>query len=104
MKSIFLQLSLLSLCFASSAILPASSLADTTKIEVEGSDALTKSLVTLTSKTVSLRLRSGDEISGVVEAVGPTAVRLGGIVGREYFSAIVKVEDISAVIYRSKDK
>ena len=76
--------------------------AEETKIEVSDPNAITSGLQKLVGKTVTLRLRSGEDLSGIVEAVGPNAVRLGQLTGKEFYSAIIKVDDVSAITYRAK--
>lgn len=76
--------------------------AEETKMEVSDPNAMTSSLQKLVGKSVTLRLHSGEDISGIVEAVGPNALRLGQLTGKEYYSAIIKVDDVSAITYRAK--
>jgi hypothetical protein len=53
---------------------------------------------------VELRMKSGEKISGKVEAVGAQAVHLSALTGQEFFDAVVVVADISAVIVRTGGK
>lgn len=95
---------LIGLVFAASTqtVLQASAVADPVKLEVSSQNAIVGGLNTLLNKVVTLHLRSGQELSGVVEAVGPSAVRLGSLTGKEFYSAIISIDDISAVVYRAK--
>ena len=81
---------------------PAVLSAEETKIEVANPNAITSGLEKLVGKSVTLRLRSGEDLSGIVEAVGPNAMRLGQLTGKEFYSAIIKLDDVSAVTYRAK--
>ena len=76
--------------------------AEDLKLEVTEDNALKAALEKVVGKTVTLKLINGEDISGVVEAVGPTAVRIGQLTGKEYYSAVVVIERISAVVYRAK--
>lgn len=71
-------------------------------LEVTASDAIPAGLEKLSGKSVTLKLASGEEVSGVVEEVGPSTLRLGQLTGKEFYSALVAIKDISAVIYRSR--
>lgn len=77
-------------------------LAEELKLEVTEDSALKTALEKVVGKTVTLRLISGEDVSGVVEAVGPTVVRVGQLTGKEYYAAVVVIDRISALIYRAK--
>jgi hypothetical protein len=54
-------------------------------------------------KRVSVRLRSGQEISGTVKNVTPKLVQLAAIAGKEFFDAVVPLEAVEAVLIRTKE-
>ena len=63
----------------------------------------TQSLITAQKgKRVTLRLRSGYEITGLVRDVNGRLVVLGSVVSRELFDAVVPLETIEAVLIRTK--
>jgi hypothetical protein len=51
-------------------------------------------------KRVTLRLRSGQELSGVVRDASERLVVIGELAGREFSDAVVPIEAIEAVIVR----
>lgn len=53
-------------------------------------------------KPVTVVLRSGTELTGKVANVGNNTLRLNELSGKEYFDAVVDLDDVSAVIFRSK--
>ena len=55
-------------------------------------------------KNVTVVLAGGTEITGKVSNVGDNTLRLTELSGKEYFDAVVDLDDVSAVIFRSKDK
>jgi hypothetical protein len=55
-------------------------------------------------KRVTLRLGSGESLEGYVSKVGDTLVQITRITGREYFDAIIRIDQISAVVFRVKEK
>lgn len=84
-------------------LVPAHSVhADDTKIEVTDANFIKSGLEKLAGKTVTLRIAGSEDISGIVESVGPSAVRIGQLTGKEFYSAVVALDSISAVIYRAK--
>ena len=52
-------------------------------------------------KVVTLRLLAGEEVSGKVADVGDAAVRLTELTGKEFYEALVRTDNISALIVRS---
>jgi hypothetical protein len=50
---------------------------------------------------VTLRLVAGDEMTGKVAFVGADVVKLVELSGREFFEAVVDLEDVVAVITRT---
>ena len=53
-------------------------------------------------KRITLRLRSGQELSGVVKEASERLVVLAELAGREFFDAAIPMEAIEAVIVRTK--
>ena len=54
-------------------------------------------------KRLTLRTRSGQELTGVVREVTPRLVQLGALSGREFFDAVVPLDAVEAVIVRTKE-
>jgi hypothetical protein len=55
-------------------------------------------------KGVTLHLRSGERLQGKVEAVAPAQVVIAEIVGREFYSAVVRLEEVAAIEVRVRDR
>jgi hypothetical protein len=55
-------------------------------------------------KTVTVVLSGGTEITGKVENVGNNTLRLSQLSGKDYFDAVIDLDDVSAVIFRARDK
>ena len=53
-------------------------------------------------KTVTLKLDSGEELTGVLRNVGDDAVVLEKLSGRDFYDAVVDVEEIAALIYKAR--
>lgn len=71
-------------------------------IEVTANQSIRTVLEQLSGKSVALRLSSGEELSGVVEAIGSELVLLGQLTGKEFYSAVISLDEIAAVVYRAK--
>ena len=76
--------------------------ADEVKIDVSAANALHAALEKLVGKSVALRLHSGEEVAGMLEAVGPDSVRVGQLTGKEFYAAVIRIEGIDGVVYRNK--
>jgi hypothetical protein len=53
-------------------------------------------------KRVTLRLRSGQELTGTLRESTDRLVVLAELTGREFFDAVVPIESIEAVIVRTR--
>jgi len=53
---------------------------------------------------VKLRLKSGAELSGTVARVGNGVVQVAEIGGREFYDAVVNIDDISAVLFKVRKR
>ena len=68
------------------------------------STATVESLVTAQKgKRITVRTRSGQELTGVVREVTPRFVHIGALAGREFFDAVVSLDAVEAVIVRTKE-
>jgi len=54
-------------------------------------------------KRVTVRTRSGQELTGLVREVTPRFVQLGALSGRDFFDAVVALDSVEAVIVRTKE-
>jgi len=52
---------------------------------------------------VTVRVRSGQELTGIVREVNARVVQLGGLSGKEFFDAVVPLEAVDAVLVRTKE-
>jgi small nuclear ribonucleoprotein (snRNP)-like protein len=58
----------------------------------------------LVGKRVSVVLTSGPELSGVVTSVGDKVVLLSELTGREFFDGVVNIDQIGAVVVRTRTR
>lgn len=73
------------------------------EVRVVGGDTFESVLMGHINKRVTVRLRSGQEMTGTVRAVTARLVHLGAISGREYFDAVISADAIEAVVIRIRD-
>ncbi|HKY90529.1 MAG TPA: hypothetical protein VJM11_05785 [Nevskiaceae bacterium] len=62
--------------------------------------AIEKALKERQGKSATVVLESGTELTGTVSKIDEGAVRLTELSGKEFYDAVVAVEDISAVVMR----
>ena len=53
-------------------------------------------------KRISIKTKSGNELSGKVVLVGKKLTHLGELTGKEFYDAVIVNKDIEAVIIRTK--
>lgn len=59
--------------------------------------SLGANLKALDGKRVYITLNSGKTLTGLVKKVGEHLVHIEKLVGKEYFDALIRIEDISAI-------
>lgn len=72
------------------------------KVDFQTSDTIKTVLERQVGQKVELRIEGGEKIVGKVEKVGDKAVHLSSIAGQEFFDAVVALEEVSAVLIRTK--
>ena len=65
--------------------------------------SLTDNLKSFTGKKVNITLNSGKTFGGIVKKVGDHLVHLEKINGKDYFDALILIEDISALDARFRE-
>ena len=53
---------------------------------------------------ITLRLNDGDELSGTLAATSPVTVKLTGLTGKDFYDAVIRLDQIAAVIVRAPGK
>lgn len=84
-------------------VTPLSWAAAGTELSVTENDAIKSNLEQMVGQSVTLKLSSGEELGGKVAKVGPNAVQLSQLQGKEFFDAIVPLAKIDALIVRTKN-
>jgi hypothetical protein len=72
------------------------------KVDFQTSDTVKTVLERQAGQKVELRLNSGEKLAGKVEKVGEKTVHLSAITGQEFFDAVVVLEEVAAVLVRTK--
>lgn len=80
----------------------AAPLATAESFALRNADTLESLLSAQQGKKVTIRLGSGEELSGTVKAVNGSLVQLSELSGKEFYDAIIAIPRIAAVIVRAK--
>jgi hypothetical protein len=67
-------------------------------------DSVASVLAAQVGQKVTVRLRAGQDYTGVVRKVNGKAVHLGALASQEFFDAVVALKAIDAVVVRVRDK
>ena len=93
MKQAFLTLTLAMIATAAFA---------QSKLDYVPDDTVKTVLQRLTGQRVELHLRSGEKLAGKIENLGPHTVHLSAISGQEFFDAVIVMDEVSAILVRTK--
>jgi hypothetical protein len=87
------------LVFALAAL--SGAVAQQARLAVTADATLRTVLASHIGKPVTVKLTSGDELTGVVRAV-ERVVHLEQLAGKEFYDAVVDLDDVAAVIVRAR--
>lgn len=73
------------------------------EVTVASGDTLQSVLGARKGKRVTVRLRSGQELTGIVRDANGALVVLGAVTGREFFDAVVPLATVEAILVRTRD-
>jgi len=99
---------LTTLLYVTILVLPMAAKAKTTTVAIEGvsynvSFSLTDNLKSLIGKKISVTLDSGKTFTGFVKEVGDHLMHLEKLEDKDYFDALLRIENISAIDTRFRD-
>ena len=69
---------------------------------VKQGDTLQKQIQAQTGKRITVRLQSGEELTGIVKVATNELLQLSDLAGKEFFDAVIDVSKVSAMIVRTK--
>ncbi len=65
-------------------------------------DTVEKVLTAQKGRKITIRLGSGEDLSGTVQEVNGSLVRLSELSGKEFYDAVIATKNIAAVIIRAR--
>lgn len=72
-------------------------------LTIEANDNLRKVLISQKDKRVTLRLKSGQSITGQIGLINKDIVHVKRLQGMEFYDSITSVDSIESVVIRTKD-
>ena len=72
-------------------------------LKIGANDTLQTTLTAQKGTRVTVRVRSGQDITGLVREVNANVVQLGAVGGKEFFDAVVPLSTVDAVFVRVKE-
>ena len=72
-------------------------------VKFDTASSLADNLKTYAGKDVFVHLRSGKTIQGYVKVVGNGLLHLEKLAGRDFYDALIRIEDISAIEAKFRD-
>jgi hypothetical protein len=94
---------LCSLMWAAPTTVPAKSPSPVEGVRFDTGTAMKENLKSLVGKDVHVHLRSGKSFQGYVKSVGDGLLHLEKLAGRDFFDALVRIEDVSALEVKFRD-
>jgi hypothetical protein len=64
--------------------------------------SLKDNLASNTGKRVSLMISSGESVEGTIEKVGDHFVLLSKLGGKDFYDALVRIDEVKAVVFRAR--
>ena len=93
----------ISALFVAMALAGAAIQAGAAELRVAGNDTIQSVLAAQKGARVTVRVRSGQDITGVVRDVNQRVVQIGAVSGKEFFDAVVALEAVDAVLVRTRE-
>jgi hypothetical protein len=72
-------------------------------VKFDTSVSMADNLKTYVGKDVILHLRSGKTLQGYVRSVGNGLIHLEKLAGKDFYDALVRIEDVSAIEAKLRD-
>ena len=73
-------------------------------LDLNSPESIRINLERFTGERITVSLSGGGDLQGVVSKVGVTTLYITELTGREFFDAIVRLDHISAVVVKMRNK
>jgi hypothetical protein len=83
-------------------LLAAATMCQAESLVVKQGDTLKTQIQAQAGKKITIRLQSGEDMTGTVKSVTNELLQLGDLAGKEFFYAVIDLSRINAIIVRTK--
>ena len=73
-------------------------------LDLNSPESIRVNLERFMGERITLSLTGGGELQGVVSKVGVTSLYITELTGREFFDAVVRLDHVSAVVVKKRNK
>lgn len=73
------------------------------ELRVGANDTIESVLAAQKGKRVTVRLQSGQELTGIMRTVSSRLAHIGALSGKEFFDAVVPLSAVQAVVIRTRE-
>jgi hypothetical protein len=70
--------------------------------QFSGDKSLQTNLMQFKGKTIEIQLKNGGQLTGKLSEVGTQSILLKELRGKEYYDALIVIDDITAVIFKAR--
>ena len=70
--------------------------------QFSGDKSLQINLMQFKGKTIEIQLKTGGQLTGKLSEVGTQTILLKELRGKEYYDALIVIDDITAVIFKAR--
>ena len=67
-----------------------------------GDKSLQTNLMQFKGKTIEIQLKTGGQLTGKLSEIGTQTILLKELRGKEYYDALIVIDDITAVIFKAR--
>lgn len=72
------------------------------QVAIKPGDTIQKQIAAHKGKKLTVRLQSGEELTGTVKEATNELLHLGELSGKEFFDAVIDISKVSAILVRNK--
>jgi hypothetical protein len=65
-------------------------------------NSLQTNLLQFKGKTIEIQLKTGGQLAGKLSEIGTQSILLKELRGKEYYDALIMIDDITAVIFKAR--
>jgi hypothetical protein len=89
------------MCVMASSIAPVA-FSEESSFQYGKDNSLQTNLLQFKGKTIEIQFKSGGQMAGKLSEIGTQSILLKELRGKEYYDALIVIDDIAAVIFKAR--